>query len=92
MVLRKYGPCPIHGPCISVRCDGRRYAGRSHYDAVTKFITDQIDKAMPNLPDRWTGGDWGRVDKVVAKATKRGYFFMRHLPNGMEINCTNQDG
>lgn len=25
---------------------------------------------MPNLPDRWTGGDWGRVDKVVAKAIK----------------------
>lgn len=70
MVLRKYGPCPIMAHAYPSDVTGDDMPGRSHYDAVTKFITDQIDKAMPNLPDRWTGGDWGRVDKVVAKAIK----------------------
>jgi len=70
MVLRKYGPCPIMDHAYPSDVTGDNMPGRSHYDAVTKYIISQIDKAMPNLPDRWTGGDWGRVDKVVAKAIK----------------------
>lgn len=70
MVLRKYGPCPIIDHAYPNDVSSDQTPGRSHYDAVTKFIVDQIDEAMPNLPDRWSGGDWGRVDKVVAKAVK----------------------
>lgn len=70
MVLRKYGPCPIIDHAYPSDVRDEDMPGRSHYDAVNKFIIDKIDEAMPNLPDRWSGGDWGRVDKVVAKAVK----------------------
>lgn len=70
MVLRKYGPCPIMDHAYPNDATGDQLPGRSHYDAVTKFIVDLIDDVMPDLPDRWTGGDWGRADKVIAKAVK----------------------
>lgn len=70
MVLRKYGPCPIIDHAYPTDVRDEDMPGRSHYDAVTKYILDKIEEAMPNLPDRWSGGDWGRVDKVVAKAVK----------------------
>lgn len=72
MVLRKYGPCPILDKLTNTDAQGSNVPGRSHYDAVTKYIVDLIDspEVMNNLPARWTEGDWGRVDQVVAKAVK----------------------
>lgn len=70
MVLRKYGPCPIIDHAIPENAMGDQIPGRSHYDAVTKYIVDMLDEAMNDLPDRWTGGEWGRIDKVIAKAIK----------------------
>lgn len=70
MVLRKYGPCPIMDHAYDAGTPGKDMPGRSHYDKVTKFIVEKLDEAIPNLPDRWTEGNWGRIDKVVAKAIK----------------------
>lgn len=72
MVLRKYGPCPIQDRLIPTDAQGSEIPGRSHFDAVTKYIVDLIDSpdVMNVLPARWTEGDWGRVDQVVAKAMK----------------------
>lgn len=70
MVLRKYGPCPIMDKAYPSDVPSAEMPGRAHYDKVTQFIVDKLDEAMPDLPDRWTGGDWGRIDKVVAKAIK----------------------
>lgn len=70
MVLRKYGPCPIMDRAVSSNISDADMPGRSHYDEVTNYIVDLIDEAMPNLPVRWTEGDWGRIDQVVAKAIK----------------------
>lgn len=70
MVLRKYGPCPIVDHAIPQNVQGDQIPGRSHYDAVTKYIVDLLDEAMPDLPDRWADGNWGRMDKVIAKSLK----------------------
>jgi hypothetical protein len=70
MILRKYGPCPIMDRAYDEDTETSDMPGRSHYDHVTKYIVDLLDEAMPDLPDRWTDGNWGRIDKVVAKAIK----------------------
>lgn len=71
MVLRKYGPCPIIDHAYDVNTMASEVPGRSHFDAVVKFIIDKLDnEAIPDLPNRYTGGNWGRADKVIAKAIK----------------------
>lgn len=70
MVLRKYGPCPIMYKAFPTNAVGNEVPGRSHFDAVTKYIVEMIDEAIPDLPNRWNEGDWGRADKVIAKAVK----------------------
>lgn len=70
MVLRKYGPCPIMDKAYDPNTTPAEMPGRSHFDAVTAFILQKIDDAMPLLKDRYSGGEWGRIDKVVAKAVR----------------------
>lgn len=70
MVLRKYGPCPIMDHAYPPSTMPNEMPGRSHFDVVVNYIVRMMDEAIPNLPDRWTEGDWGRADKVIAKAMK----------------------
>lgn len=70
MVLRKYGPCPIMDHAYDSNTPTSEMPGRSHYDYVTDYIVRMLDECMPDLLDRQTGSDWGRADKMVAKAIK----------------------
>ncbi|WP_291589439.1 RagB/SusD family nutrient uptake outer membrane protein [Bacteroides sp.] len=69
-VLRRYGPCPIVDKAYPAETSLEDMPGRSHYDAVTKFICDLIDQNVNDLPARWTDTNWGRIDQVIAKAIK----------------------
>lgn len=71
-VLRLYGPCPITDKYLPQDTPNEQFPGRSHYDAVTEFIVNLLDKVVNegNLPTNRDVNERGRATSVIAKALK----------------------
>lgn len=68
--LRSYGPTMIIRSVIDQNSPISAFPERSSYDEVVQFINDKLDEAIPNLPDKWSGDDYGRVTRLQALALK----------------------
>lgn len=69
-VLTLYGPCPINSELIESNADANTYPGRSHFDYVTKWICDTLDRVAEVLPANRANENWGLPTSVMAKALK----------------------
>lgn len=72
-ILRLYGPCPITDSRIDVNLPSDQYNGRFHYDAVTNWIVDTLDKKVIEgykLPTERTESTRGRATHAIACALK----------------------
>lgn len=65
-----YGPCPIVDHFIPMDADNSEFPGRSHFDYVTNWIVDKLDKAAEDLPVSRSDEKWGRATSTMAKALK----------------------
>lgn len=68
--LRSYGPTMIIRGIIDQNAPISEFPERSSYDEVVQFINDKLDEAIPDLPDIWSGRDYGRVTRLTALALK----------------------
>lgn len=68
--LRSYGPTMIIRGVIDQNTPISEFPERSSYDEVVQFINDKLDEAIPNLPNTWSGDDYGRVTRLQALALK----------------------
>lgn len=50
--------------------DNSEFPGRSHFDYVTNWIVDKLDKAAEDLPASRSDEKWGRATSTMAKALK----------------------
>ncbi|MRJ11204.1 RagB/SusD family nutrient uptake outer membrane protein [Ornithobacterium rhinotracheale] len=65
-----YGPCPILDHFIPMDADNSEFPGRSHFDYVTDWIVEKLDKAAEDLPASRSDEKWGRATSTMAKALK----------------------
>lgn len=68
--LRFYGPTMIIRGVIDQTTPISEFPERSSYDEVVAFINEKLDEAIPNLPNTWSGEDYGRVTRLQALALK----------------------
>ena len=72
-ILRAYGPCPITEQRIPQGTPASEYGGRMHYDAVTNWIVDILDKKVIEgykLPTSRDTNSRGRATHAAACALK----------------------
>lgn len=73
-LFRLYGPIPIIDKVIPISATGEELAyRRKPVDEVVRFITSEIDLAIPDLPERADmdpSTEYGRFNKTIAKAIK----------------------
>ena len=72
-VLRAYGPCPITESRSPQETPSESYGGRVHYDGVTNWIVDILDKKVIEgykLPTERDTNTRGRATHAIACALK----------------------
>lgn len=72
-ILRLYGPCPVTENRIPQNTPDSEYNGRMHYDGVTNWIVDILDKKVIEgykLPSERDENNRGRATHVAACALK----------------------
>lgn len=65
-----YGPCPIVDKFYPSNTPSADYPGRSHFDYVVNWISNEYDQVANVLPASRTGEEWGRATSTMAKALK----------------------
>lgn len=65
-----YGPCPIIEKFYPQGTPSSEFPGRSHFDYVVDWISNQYDEVALVLPASRTGEEWGRATSTMAKALK----------------------
>lgn len=68
--LRCYGPTLIIRGIIDQNTPIAEFPERSSYDEVVDFINNKLDEAIPELPNTWSGNDYGRATRLLALALK----------------------
>lgn len=71
-LLRFYGPCPITSEYLPFDTPNDKFPGRSHYDAVTKYIVDLLDEVIKEgkLPVTRDENERGRATQAIAYGLK----------------------
>lgn len=70
LLARMYGPIIIQQSVADVDIPYSDYPGRSTYDETVEFISQILDEAAADLPERRTATDYGRATSTAAKALK----------------------
>ena len=68
--LQNYGPTCIVREALDPNLALGKFPERSSYDEVVAFIDEKLEEALPNLADRWTGSDYGRITKAAVWALR----------------------
>lgn len=97
-IFRIYGPCVILGE-DALALDtpiSELLKERNSVDECVDFITNEFDVATADLPAKYSGGNWGRMDAGACKALKAKLLLYAASPlfncNPDYAEIKNQDG
>ncbi len=70
-MVKRYGGVPLITKAQQLNdTDEELYRARDNEEVIYNFIVSEIDDIANDLPDRWTGSDYGRSSKYAALALK----------------------